>query len=244
MKPYMRSVFAFLTVLNTAFFNGVAPASAISAQEEGLSSERIAIRSLTVAESMRTSGYCYAGVSKALSPLGVTLTGSAAYQAREQLLVDPRFLQVSMDDSLDLLRGDIIVFNKSATHPYGHICVYQGNGEESSDHVSRLSDPNVYGGVSVFRLRSSDALVASGAYRTDWAYSMPITAPDFRNIDTADRSKPIQANADRFGRGATQDSGSLRRAKELVKREFRGITNSVGGGSIGSRLVRFVLKNL
>ncbi|MBX9950804.1 MAG: hypothetical protein K2Y39_16660 [Candidatus Obscuribacterales bacterium] len=194
---------------------------------------------------MRTSGYCYSGVSKALSPLGVTLTGNAAFQAREQLLEDPRFMQISMRDNSDLLRGDIIVFNKSATHPYGHICVYQGDGEESSDHVSRLSDPSGYGGVSVFRLRTSDGVVANGAYRTDWAYSMPITAPDFRNIESSGRSKRIQSIADRVGgRGATDDSSSLRRAKELVKREFRSVTNSLGGGSLGSKLMRFVLKNL
>jgi len=113
MKPSMRRVFAFIAVLNTAFSIGAAPASAISAHGQGLSSESIAIRSLTVAESMRTSGYCYAGVSKALSPLGVTLTGSAAYQAREQLLVDPRFTQISLDDSSELLRGDIIVSVRS-----------------------------------------------------------------------------------------------------------------------------------
>lgn len=243
MKPHMRGVIAFFTVLNTVVCIGETAAFAAVDSFGDLSSDKIAQRSLSVAESMKTSGYCYAGVSKALSPLGITLTGNAAYQARDQLLGDSRFVPVSTNGYSELRRGDIIVFNRSASHPYGHICVYQGNGEESSDHVSRLSDPNTYGGVTVFRLRSDIRYIASEDHQSAWTSTMPVSAPDFR-ANFTDKTQAFSANSEDAGRGGNSKPGSLLRTRDLVRREFRNLANTTTVRSLKNRLVRFVLNNL
>ncbi|GEM_PF-3285714 len=119
-----------------------------------LDGQMIAESALAVAERTRTSGRCYAAVTRALEPLGVRLHGGAAYEARDLLMRDPRFEPVSIQ-SVDQLRlGDIIVYGRSGSHPYGHISVYEGNYEEASDHVSTVTDPGAYGGATVFRLRN------------------------------------------------------------------------------------------
>lgn len=243
MKPHMRGVIAFFAVLNTVLCISETSAIASSDSLSELSSDEIAERSFSVAESMKTSGYCYAGVSKALAPLGIILTGNAAYQAREQLLADSRFVPVSTDDNSELLRGDIIVFNKSASHPYGHICVYQGNGEESSDHVSSLSNPNAYGGVTVFRLRSDMRSIASADDQSSWTSRMPVSAPDFRSNFTGS-TQPFRATNWQTGLGGNSKAGSLTRTRELVRREFRNLATATTVRSLKNRLVRFVLNNL
>jgi hypothetical protein len=124
-------------------------------QTSVLSSENIANRALSVAENTRTSGYCYAAVSRALDPLGLNLTGGAAYDARAILLNDKRFIPIAVRQVDELRRGDIIVYNRSSHHPYGHIAVYEGNDEEASDHLSQISSTEPYGGATVFRLRAS-----------------------------------------------------------------------------------------
>ena len=237
------------------------PAMALDSNFQYLDSDSIAARSLAVAESMKTSGYCYAGVSKALLPLGVTLTGAAAYEARDQLLVDSRFVPISTDDSVDVRRGDIIVFNKSVSHPYGHICVYQGNGQESSDHVSRLTSPDGYGGFTVFRLRSETSNMAGSGTQEILVYKMPAAAPDFRSMNGANDTRTIPAEPDKFGgfvvkerpqsgskagtnsdaRSVNKRSGSL---KQFFQKEYRVFSNSASGRSIKNKLVRFVLNNL
>ncbi len=253
MKLRMRSAVLMLPVLGAILWGSVAPASAVTfdpavsvnGQAQELDPESIAQRSLSVAETMRSSGWCYTGVSKALSPLGVTLTGSAAYQAREQLLADSRFMPVSQDDIVGLRRGDIIVFDKSATHPYGHICVYQGNDEESSDHVSHLTTPGAYGGVTVFRLRSENNEIAGNEERRQWNFKAPLSAPDFRRTNSScDYTEAMQANAPHYGQGDTKSSGSTRGAAEFARREFRILSNSPEGKSLAHRLIRFVMRNL
>ena len=240
MKSCICSAFSILLSIGVVVLVGITPTFAATAEVQDLDAETIAQRSLSVAESMRTSGYCYAGVSKALSPLGVTLTGEAAFQAREQLLADSRFTAVSMDDSSDLRRGDIVVFNKSASHPYGHICVYQGNGEETSDHVSQLTTPGAYGGVTVFRLRAENNDIASSGEWREWTYKMPVAAPDFRSSNFSSGSSKTDSSKSGSAKPVTDESGAL----ELVRREFRSLNSSAAGKSLTKRLFRFVLQNL
>ncbi len=238
---------------------GLEPALAVTVQDASLNAESIAVSSLSVAESMKSTGYCYAGVSKAMSPLGVTLTGEAAYQARELLLADSRFLPLSLDDSSDLRRGDIIVFNKSGGHPYGHISVYQGDGQESSDHVSQLTSPNAYGGVTVFRLRSENYAIASnGAYSngnigasnlgvggaSSWTYRMPLTAPDFRGSNQPGSYLPLPTDRRGFGSGDTKNSGIVKDATALLKRHFPKVNSATSGKALTKKLFRFVMENL
>jgi cell wall-associated NlpC family hydrolase len=97
---------------------------------------------------MSSIGYCFRGVKRALNRVGVTLTGTAAYMARTQLAADNRFQMVSINQ---LRRGDILVHDRSAAHPYGHIAVYLGNGQEASDHVQHLVLGGRYGKTVAFR---------------------------------------------------------------------------------------------
>lgn len=149
---------------------------------EALTSENIASSTLRVAQATHTTGYCYAAVSKALRPLDVNLYGGAAYEAKDLLLQDQRFLPLSIASVDYLRRGDIVVFNRSSSHPYGHISVYQGNDTEASDHIAPIARTQPYGGATVFRLRD------------DWSVDdLPIAvAPDFgpRSQYLADRYEP------------------------------------------------------
>lgn len=122
--------------------------------ESSLNRENIASRALSVAENTQTTGHCYAAVSRALRPLGVELSGAAAYQAQALLLADPRFTPLSIHNVDELRRGDIVVYTRSSSHPYGHISVYEGNYEEASDHVAPITHTRAYGSATVFRLHS------------------------------------------------------------------------------------------
>jgi hypothetical protein len=117
--------------------------------------EHIAERAHAQANSMKSVGYCYRGVKRALKKVGVSLTGTAAWMAKDQLLDDERFLMVP---AKNLRIGDIVVHGKSRAHPYGHIAVYLGDGKEASDHVQKLVMGGRYGGTSVFRVRTELAL--------------------------------------------------------------------------------------
>ena len=143
-----------------------------------LNSDSIATNALRVAEATHTSGRCYAAVSQALKPLSVDLHGAAAYQASPLLQQDKRFMPITITSVDELRRGDIIVFNKSNSHPYGHISVYEGNYTEASDHVSSVTHTQAYGGAVVFRLRDelmfpqTEASQASG-YAPNYDHTDP-----------------------------------------------------------------------
>ena len=127
---------------------------ASSYESNSLNAENIARTSMNVAQATHTSGRCYAAVCRALNPLGVRLTGASAYMAQSQLLQDSRFTPLLVSNVDQLSRGDIIVYQKSGTHPHGHICVYQGEYVEASDHIAKVTHTQAYGGATVFRLRN------------------------------------------------------------------------------------------
>jgi hypothetical protein len=133
------------------------PGAFAAAYSEVLSSEAIADRAEQVARQNNTSGRCYAAVSKALKPLGVNLYGQSAYEAKALLLKDSRFVPLAVTHVDQLARGDVIVYQKSQSHPHGHISVYQGNYIEASDNISSVKHTREYGGATVFRLRDEIA---------------------------------------------------------------------------------------
>lgn len=112
---------------------------------------KIARNALNTAKQLNTIGYCYRGVTLALKPLGINLSGMAAYMAKEQLDADPRFQQVQIGEIAELHPGDVLVHGPSRSHPYGHIGVYLGNENEASDHVQKTFLKGPYSGVTVFR---------------------------------------------------------------------------------------------
>lgn len=93
---------------------------------------------LMTAKRMHSNGWCYKGVTDALKPLGVDLSGTAAYMAKDLLQSDPRFQPVRIEDPTQLHPGDVIVHGPTNSHPYGHIAVYLGNNHEASDHVQKV----------------------------------------------------------------------------------------------------------
>lgn len=97
---------------------------------------------------MKSVGYCFRGVKRALKKVGVKLDGNSAHQAKAQLSSDSRFKKVPMSK---LREGDILVHGKSRRHPHGHIAVYLGNKKEASDHIGKLVTGRFYGGTTVFR---------------------------------------------------------------------------------------------
>lgn len=112
---------------------------------------KIARNALYTAKQLNTVGYCYRGVTLALKPLGINLSGMAAYMAKEQLDADPRFQKVQIGEIAELHPGDVLVHGPSRSHPYGHIGVYLGNENEASDHVQKTFLKGPYSGVTVFR---------------------------------------------------------------------------------------------
>jgi hypothetical protein len=145
--------FLLLAALASAWcFAGNNVVLASNLQPQTLTREAIAIQSMQVAQATQTSGRCYAAICRALKPLSINLSGASAYEAKDLLLNDNRFSVVQVYSPEQLMRGDIIVFDRSASHKDGHICVYQGNNTEASDHVAPVTNPQSYGGASVFRL--------------------------------------------------------------------------------------------
>lgn len=117
---------------------------------------RIARNAYRVAQKMHSVGKCYRGVTLTMRDFGVTLTGMAAYEAKDQLIRDHRFKLVNAQDLKDLRTGDILVNNAVSAHPYGHIAVYVGNEKEASDHIQPVVfNSHMFGKTIVFRLRSS-----------------------------------------------------------------------------------------
>ena len=83
-------------------------------------------------------GYCYRGVKHHLRQVGVNLQGGSAYQAADQLAQRPdrfREVSVSRDQLRQLPPGAVVVWNRSAGKPHGHISFAPGDGREASDKI-------------------------------------------------------------------------------------------------------------
>lgn len=150
----MRSRLAAILSLLVMSLSLVIPVDAsVSRAKMNLSGNRIATTARQVAAKTDTIGWCYAAVKSALQPLGVLLTGGAAWMAQSQLQSDHRFKTVS---AKYLQKGDILVHGKSNTHPWGHIAVYLGNNREASDHIQALIQGGTYGQTTIFRAKTDE----------------------------------------------------------------------------------------
>lgn len=235
---YPTKIAALLAV--TAFYLP----SALSA-EISLNSEIIALSAHQMAEKTNTTGWCYAAVSRALGPLGVKLTGAAAYEAEEQLRRDGRFVPLIVFNVDDLRRGDIIVYSKSQSHPYGHIAVYEGAYREASDHLSAVTHTKNYGGAVVFRLANEyqnheyTALAPAPApdYRAPYMHRMRGQNPsyvkqygrqasysgNYSSYQTGAEQKPSQTNSTKQAKLNSSQSHPERHP--LIRKMFRSIIN-------------------
>lgn len=96
-------------------------------------------------------GYCFKWVSNALRRHGVNTSGASAYMAADQLAKNSKFREVKVQpqDLKKLPAGAVVVWNKGAGHPHGHISIALGNGKEASDKI-RNQITNYGTGVRVF----------------------------------------------------------------------------------------------
>lgn len=96
-------------------------------------------------------GYCYKWVGQALAKHGVNVHGASAYMAGDQLAKSDKFREVSVQpkDLPKLPAGAVVVWNKGAGHPHGHISIALGNGKEASDKL-RTQITNYGTSVRVF----------------------------------------------------------------------------------------------
>lgn len=79
-------------------------------------------------------GYCFRAVAKTLSKFGVNLSGRSAYMAADQLARNPKFREVRVprNQLKSLPAGAVVVWNKGAGLPHGHIGIALGDGREAS----------------------------------------------------------------------------------------------------------------
>jgi len=84
-----------------------------------------------------SGGYCFKYVSETLRKFGINTSGASAYMAADQLANNPKVkeVNVSPQDFKKLPPGAIVVWDKGAGHPHGHISVALGNGKEASDVI-------------------------------------------------------------------------------------------------------------
>ena len=198
-----------------------------------LNSERIATSALSVAQSTRTTGRCYAAVSRALHPIGINLYGSAAYEARDILQKDDRFLPLSIYNVDELRRGDIIVYTRSNSHPYGHISVYEGNLEEASDHVSAVTHTQAYGSATVFRLRNETMPELASA-------SAPFPAP---YMPQSSSQPGIYANESRMERAVRMSNpDNISPTLSTVRRGYKLLTGETIERTVLRRCSNYLFK--
>lgn len=80
-------------------------------------------------------GLCYRDVGRALSKIGINVSGASAYMAAAQLEKNPKVkeMKVSQSDLPKLPAGAIVVWDKGNGHEHGHISIATGDGKEASD---------------------------------------------------------------------------------------------------------------
>lgn len=113
--------------------SGPAPGGTASGQKLAQAAEQ-------VARTTNTTGWCYRGVSQAVSrALGVQLTGASAYMAADQIAASGKFkeVKVSPEELKKLPPGAVVVWGKTGASPHGHISVALGDGREASDHIQQ-----------------------------------------------------------------------------------------------------------
>lgn len=123
--------------------------------------QRIASSGYQTASRMNTRGKCATGVGDALRAIGIDVKrmgevnpNQSAYNMAEILDERDDFEEV---DYNDMEPGDVLVFGANNKHVHGHTSIYLGNGQESSDCVRNVSNPNKYSWAKAYRYVGQDA---------------------------------------------------------------------------------------
>lgn len=106
----------------------------------GAAAQRLAGAAARVASTTGTTGRCFAGVKAAIAEAtGLRLTGGSAYLAADQLARSGRFREVATTraELPGLPPGAVVVWDRGAANPHGHVSIALGDGREASDHIQR-----------------------------------------------------------------------------------------------------------
>ncbi|WP_323843183.1 CHAP domain-containing protein [Moraxella sp. Pampa] len=127
------------------------------------SAPSIAARTAARAAHAGSLGRCALYVRKALQSAGYEFTPNpSAYQYAHGTLADAGFAQISSDDYQPQV-GDVVVFNRTAKNPHGHIQIYDGNQWVSDFRQPKFSPYSQHNGYTVWRdARYVDASANTG----------------------------------------------------------------------------------
>lgn len=117
---------------------GSTAASAKNGEIPTAGSGTLADAAKKTANEMDTSGKCFKGVRLALESVGIKgIGGASAYMAADQLAKHEGFkeVKISASDLKNLPAGAIVVWDRTAGKPHGHVSIALGGGKEASDHI-------------------------------------------------------------------------------------------------------------
>lgn len=110
-----------------------------------------------------SQGRCALYVRKALQGAGYQFTSqSSAYMYAHGTLASAGFTRISSDNYVPQV-GDVVVFNRTAKNPHGHIQIYDGGQWVSDFRQPNFSPYRNHNGYSVWRdVRHLDATATTG----------------------------------------------------------------------------------
>ncbi|MFN8608135.1 MAG: hypothetical protein U0931_11430 [Vulcanimicrobiota bacterium] len=100
--------------------------------------KKLAAQAEKTANQINTPGLCLKGVNDAMQAMGLPVhREAAAWMAVDDFQKNPHFkeVKVSKDQLKSLPPGAVVIWDKGAGLPYGHISVALGNGREASSKV-------------------------------------------------------------------------------------------------------------
>lgn len=115
------------------------------------SAPSIAAQVASRAAHSRSQGRCAMYVRKALQQAGYQFTPqTSAYMYANGTLKSAGFVQISANNYKPQV-GDVVVFNRTAKNPHGHIQIYDGNQWVSDFRQPKFSPYSQHNGYSVWR---------------------------------------------------------------------------------------------
>ena len=100
--------------------------------------KKLAAQAEKTANQINTPGLCLKGVNDAMQAMGLPVhREAAAWMAVDDFQKNPKFkeVKVSKDQLKSLPAGAVVIWDKGAGLPYGHISVSLGDGREASSKV-------------------------------------------------------------------------------------------------------------
>lgn len=137
--------------------------SSVAAQLTANSAPSIAAAQASRAALGRSIGRCALYVRRALQAAGYSFTPQpSAYQYANGTLASAGFIKIK-NEGYQPQVGDVVVFNRTAKNPHGHIQIYDGNQWVSDFRQPKFSPYSQHNGYTVWRdARYIDASANTG----------------------------------------------------------------------------------